>query len=137
AVGEEVHVEALVAQRAVEAFDVGILPRTARRDVERLRAARFEPALQGLRDELRTIVAAQVLRRAVQHEQPFKDVDDALRSDAGLDADRQALASELVEHRQDAQLPAAFGAVLKKIIGPYVLWSFRFLYDLAWRPVMA
>lgn len=45
----------LIAQLAVEAFAVAVLPRAAWCDVERLDADPFEPVSQGCRDKLGTL----------------------------------------------------------------------------------
>ena len=61
---EQLHVEALIAELAVEAFPVSVLPGAAWLDVEGCNALVPQPLLQGLGDELGTVVTAQELRSA-------------------------------------------------------------------------
>jgi len=53
---EDLAVEELVTQARIEALDIAVLPRTARRDVGRFRADGRDPFLHGLGHELRAIV---------------------------------------------------------------------------------
>lgn len=62
---ENLPVEQLVPQFAIEAFIVAVLPRTSRFDEERLDADLVEPASQSLGDKLRAVVRSYVFGRAV------------------------------------------------------------------------
>lgn len=53
---EDLAVQKLVTQRAVERFTVAVLPWAARRDVERLHPDPAQPVLHRLCNELRAIV---------------------------------------------------------------------------------
>ena len=53
---EDLAVEQLIAQAGVEALDVAILPRTAALDIGSLGADSDDPSLDGLGDELRSII---------------------------------------------------------------------------------
>lgn len=57
-VGEDVAVEYLGAVGLVEAFDVGVLGRLARLDVDELDTALFGPLLECFTDEFRAVVQA-------------------------------------------------------------------------------
>ena len=59
-------VEAFIAEAGVERFDEAVLPRACRGDVEGLDFLLCEPALEFLGDELRSVVGADELGRAVQ-----------------------------------------------------------------------
>ena len=72
---EDLAVEQLVAQPSIEALDKAILPRAAWSDVGGLGSDRRDPLLDGLGDELRAVVGADVLRNAAQDEQVGQDVD--------------------------------------------------------------
>lgn len=61
--GEDVAVQDLGAIRPVETFDVGVLGRLARLDVQQLDAVALGPLPQRGADELRAVVQAQALRR--------------------------------------------------------------------------
>ena len=58
---EELPIEAFIAELVMEAFDVAIFPWGARRDVEGLDSLIREPILDGVGDELRAIVASDVI----------------------------------------------------------------------------
>src|SRR5262245_29558879 len=58
-VGEPLAIEALAAQRAVEALDAAVLPRLARLDRRDLAVVGQRPDPERARDELRPVVAAQ------------------------------------------------------------------------------
>ena len=72
---EDLAVEQFVPQAGVEALDVAVLPRTARRDVGRLGADRGDPLLHGLGDELRPVVGPNVPGHAAQDEEIRQHVD--------------------------------------------------------------
>src|SRR5262249_43823602 len=58
---EQLAVEQFVAQPAVERLAVGVLPRAPRLYVQRLGLFTGQPTLHGISDELRAVVAPQVL----------------------------------------------------------------------------
>ena len=58
----QMYVQAFVAQPAVEALDVAVLPGTAGLDVQRPGAQLRQPVPQLLGHELRAVVRAKVLR---------------------------------------------------------------------------
>src|SRR6478735_2580640 len=77
--GKGLPVEELVAEPAVEAFAVGVLPWTAGFDIEGFKSSPPDPVLHGLCDELRAIVAADELRRAaVRPDGGLQNADDVL-----------------------------------------------------------
>jgi hypothetical protein len=73
-----VHIQALVAHRAVEALLLALLPGLAWVDVERLNASLHKPALNGNRHKLRAVVAAQIGWSAMLGNQGRQHTDDAL-----------------------------------------------------------
>src|SRR5208283_5937403 len=62
---EDLSVQALIPELAVEAFTVPVLPGTAGLDVQRLRAHGRQPLPQSFRNKLGPIVGPQVFRDAV------------------------------------------------------------------------
>ena len=60
-VHERMHVQTFIAKGPVEALDEWVFPRAAWRDVERLCSLFRQPVLKRLCDELRAIVATNVL----------------------------------------------------------------------------
>lgn len=84
---EDFPVEQLVAQLVVKALNVAVFPRAARRDIERLDRFLLEPVLDGVGDELRPIVAANMLRAAIPDHCRFHHGDDILGPDRPSDVD--------------------------------------------------
>jgi hypothetical protein len=62
---EDLSVEQLVTELAVEGFVVAVLPGTVLLDVERTHADPGQPVLDDVGDELGALVGADVLRRAM------------------------------------------------------------------------
>ena len=91
---------ALVAQLAVEALAVPVLPRRARGDVLDLSARLGDPIAQCLRDHLRTIVAADVLWDAVQAHGVGQSLDHTEAVDAPGHLQREARPAVLVRMRR-------------------------------------
>ena len=118
---EDLAVEQLVAEPGIEALDIAILPGAARRDVGGLGPDRRDPLLDGLGDELRAVVGADVAGHAAQDEQVGQHVDDVDGLELASDADRQALVRELVDDVEHAELPSVMRAVLDEVVGPDVV----------------
>ena len=68
---EQITIQALLPKLAIKAFNIGILPRTARRDVDRLATLLCQPFLHPVGDQFWSIVAAQVLRFPINQKQPI------------------------------------------------------------------
>ncbi len=122
---EHLGVQQLVAQLAVEAFHVAVLPRAARLDKGCLGTNAVDPALHGRGHELRSVVRADVARRAAGDEQIGQHVDDIGRAQPSPNPDRQALAGELVHNIQHPDLAPVPGTVLDEVIGPNVVRPLR------------
>gem|GEM_PF-5580447 len=67
---EDLAVQELVAQFAVQALHVAVLPRVARLDAERLHTHLSEPLAHRRRGEFAPVVAAHVVRHAARSHQP-------------------------------------------------------------------
>ena len=122
---EDLTIEKLVPDAGIEALDVAVLPRAARRDVGCFGTDGGNPVLDGFRNELRAIVGPYVLWHAPKDEEIGQDVDHIRGFELPVEPDRQALQRELVDHVQHAILSAIMGAVLEEVIGPDVIWPFR------------
>ncbi len=72
---EDLSVQELVSELAVEALVVAVLPRTARLDVECLHAEPGQPPPNQLGRELRPVVRAQMLGRTVASEEIGQDLE--------------------------------------------------------------
>src|SRR3954463_2938575 len=122
---EDLTVEQLVTELAVEALAVAVLPGATGLDVGSLRPHRGDPLADDLGDELRAVVGADVLRHAAQDEQVREHVDDVDRAQLAADPDCQALTGELVDDVEHAVLPSVVGPVLDEIVGPDVVRVLR------------
>ena len=78
---------------------------------------RGDPMSDGLGDELRAVVGADVGRNAAQEEQIGQDLEDIGRGELPPDPDRQALPSELVQDI-DTEGPAVMGPVMHEVVRP-------------------
>src|SRR3954468_10057738 len=118
---EHLSVQQLVPQPAVERLAVGVLPRAPRGDVQRLRPTTGQPATHRLGDELRPVVAADVIGHAPHLEEVLQRRYHILGGQAPLDLDRQAFPRELVHHRQQLQAPPVGRLVVDEVIAPDVV----------------
>lgn len=76
---EDLAVEPFVAELAVEALALAVLPRATGFDIRGPGTQSGDPVPEGLRDELRAVVGADVLRHAARHEPIAKSLDDVGR----------------------------------------------------------
>ena len=93
-------VEAFITELAVERLVQSVLPRLARVAVRRRDVSLLEPIAECLRDELRTVVRAQVSWRTSGGHETSDDVDDKVRvqrTKPRIHRDRSALPSDFVE----------------------------------------
>ena len=122
---EDLAVQKLISQASVEALDVAVLPRRAGSDVGCLGADAGDPGLHRLGDELWSVVRADVAGHTAQDEQVGQHVDDVRRLELACDADRQALARELVDHVEHPEPAPVMGARFDKVVGPDVIAVLR------------
>jgi hypothetical protein len=118
--GEGVQIEALITQRPIEALPISGLLETAWVDVQRRGPVAQQPQPRGQRDKLRAVVAAQVRRCPRCAEVLLQDNNDALGWQRGGDVDRQALACDLVGHRQQPERRPAQCRVVHEVVRPDV-----------------
>lgn len=115
---EPLDAQALVAELAVEAFVVGVLPGLARIDQGRADAAMGEPLEDCQADELRSVVRAQEERSAVLADEASEHLDQPLGADVACHVDGQALPGELVDDGQAFELLAIGTRVEDEVVGP-------------------
>src|SRR5690606_22519284 len=115
---EDLTVEQFVAELRVEALAVAVLPRASRFDECCLCADGYDPLPYSLGDELRAVVGTDMAGHTTQDEQVGQDVDDVGGVELAIDADRQRLMRELVDHVKHAVLPSVMSAVLDEVVGP-------------------
>ena len=122
---ENLTVQQLVSEAGIEALDVAVLPRTARRDVGRLRPNGGDPCLHSLGDELRAVVRPDMPWYAAQYEQFAENIDHVDRLQLTPDPDRQALVRELVDDVEHPVFPPIMRPVLDEVVGPHVIAVLR------------
>ena len=105
--GEPFGVKHLVAQGAVEALVVSVLPGRSGLDPDGLDADPGQPVLHCLCAELGTIVRADVFRSAVAQEQRVQRLKYILGPHPGADRHSQGLPGVLVQNGQHLVAPPA------------------------------
>ncbi len=75
-------------------------------------------ATNRLRDELRAVVAADMLRNATGQEQARQHIDDPIGRDAAIDFQGQALARVFVRNRKPLQRRAGTRSVVDEVPRP-------------------
>ena len=105
----------LVAEAAVEALGVAVLPRAPRFNVEHFKLQTFKPVADRLRCELRAVVAANVIRDASGFEQLPKFIDHIFASDVSTRVKAQALAGVFVDDDKPLQCRSAGCAIEHEI----------------------
>lgn len=121
---EQVHVEALVTYRPVEAFAEAVLPGAAYLDVG---CANDQPSGEDEGDQLRPVVAAHKARRPVLGNEPGQHVDHTVGGKGAGDVDSKTLACVLVHHGKDTQAGAVLAVVGQEVVvQTWFGWSARF-----------
>ena len=100
---EEPPVQAAVSEYAVESLVVTILPRALRLDESCIDAAIFDPLLDFLRHELRTVVALHNAWLPVELHELFKNPHHIDRSQMPCTLDPSPSPRELIDHRQETE----------------------------------
>ena len=96
---EDLSIQALVSQLAVEAFAVPVLPGTSWFDVQRSRSQASQPLPQLLRYELRTVVRSNILWNSALEHHIGQRFDDLITPESSSDSNRQALPRGFIDHR--------------------------------------
>ena len=115
---EDLAIEQLVSQLAIEGFAISVLPRRSGLDVKALAAQSRQPLPQHLRNHLRTIVRPDVGGDALKQHDVGQGLDNVNGIDPAGDVDGQALARELVDQRHQPQAPAVIGSSFDKVEAP-------------------
>jgi hypothetical protein len=122
---EDLTVQAFVAQFAVEALAVAVLPRTAGLDVKRGCSKPCEPAAHDLRRHLRAIVGPDVFRHAALKHHIRHRLDDAKAIDATRHPDRKAFPGKLIDQRHEPELTAIMSLGLDEVVAPDMIAMLR------------
>lgn len=118
---EDLAVEQLVPEPAVEGLVVAVLPRGARLDEERGNAKLLGPGPDRRRGELRAVVGADVFRHAAGEHDVGQGLDDRVAPETSLDLERQAFAGVLVDQGERAQRAAVVGLAGDEVVAPDVV----------------
>ena len=119
---EHLAIEQFVTQPRVETLDIAVLPRTARRDVDRPGAQHGNPSLHSLGDELRTVIGADIPRRTAQDEQLRQQLDNIDGLEAARHPDGEAFARELIDRVEHPVLAPVMSAILDEVVAPDVVY---------------
>jgi len=118
--GEDFAVEQFVAERSVEALVVTVLPRRARRDVERLHADLGEPDLHGGGNEPGAVVRPDMSWRRSCDEQIGKRCEHVFMLELARHNERQSFPAGLVDDGQDPELVTIMRPAFDEVISPYM-----------------
>src|SRR5215210_1342013 len=122
---EDLTFEQFIAELRVEALAVAILPRAAWLDVSRLGPHSRDPLPHGFGHEFAAVIGPNMARNTAQDEQVREHIDHINCLQLPAHPDGQALAGELVDDVEHAELAPVMGAILDKVIGPDmvgILW---------------
>jgi len=120
-IAKPLQTQTFIAELAVERFVGAILPRLARIIQRGFNPCGLQPPQDRTRHKLRTVVGTQVAWRTVRAHELTEYVDYAARSNAAGDIDDQALARELIDHRQALQLLPIRARVEDEVVCPDVI----------------
>src|SRR5665213_3526565 len=122
---EDLTVEQLVAQLAVEAFTIAVLPRTARRDVESLGTHARQPLPHDLGGHFGAVIGSDVFWNPAGHHDIGHRFQNAQAVNPTCDADRQTLAGELVDQGHQPNLSTVMGLGFDEVVGPDMIAPLR------------
>ena len=118
---EDLSVQQLVSELAVEALDIAVLPRRAWLDEQRPDTQPRHPIAYHLRREFRAVVGPDVLRDSALHEQLAELLEYLLRVQLPFRFDRQALPGLFVNDRQQPEGSALVGTVIQEVVDPNMI----------------
>ena len=122
---EDLAVQQLVTQLAIEALAVAVLPWAAWLDVGRFRPHGFDPVAERLGDELRPVVGTDVGRHPAKDEQVRESIDHIGRSQSTGYPNGQGFAGELVDDAQHSVCLALVGAIRNEVVRPDMIGMLR------------
>lgn len=122
---EPMLVEALVAHRAVEALDEGILHRLAWLDEQVLHTMRVGPARQRLACELRSVVGQQPPWVAALGHQPIQNPGDSLAAYRAVHFDGKTLPCVVIHHIERPKLAPVGQLIAHEVHRPALIGRLR------------
>src|SRR5438034_236915 len=118
-------VEQFIAQLAIEAFAIAILPRASWLDVSGLGSDGSNPLSKSDGDKLRAVIGTNVCGNAARYEQIAERLDHIGCLQFPRDTYRQALSTELVDDAQHPECLSIMGTVRDEVIGPDMVGALR------------
>lgn len=120
-VREEVFVQALVAELAIEAFDISVLRRFTWADKTVPDVVLVAPALEGDAGKLRAVVGQKSGRAAAELDEVIEDPSHSDAGERGIGFDPGAFPGVVVDHRQHAERSPIFHPVMNKVHAPALI----------------
>lgn len=117
----------LVAQSGVETFNDPVLPRRTWIDVQRVSSAFFAPLFHYIRNELASIVAANIFWRATYCGQFIKHHNHIVRLKFARHFKRNIFPRVFIEHHQYLDWYSIAGSIKNKICAPHLVLARRLL----------
>lgn len=122
---EPVQVQALVAERAIEAFDKRVVSWLARPTEVDLYAMMVSPQIHEATRELTAVINENSRGCAARRDQTIADIDNVLAAKAMTDSDSDRFSSKYVEHGQRADPSAVDELIGHKVHRPRLVGSLR------------
>src|ERR1022692_823278 len=122
---EDLSIQALISQLAVEALTVPVLPGTARFDVQRLGSYCRQPLPQSFRNKLGPIVRSYVFRDTLHQHHIRQRLDQVVTVQPPCHPQGETLAGVLVDQRQQPQRPSILGEGADEVVAPDVVFMLR------------
>ena len=101
-------VQAFIAQAAIEALVIAILPRAARFNIQGLYPKPWQPVLDRFRGKFRTVVRPDMIGNTARDKQVCQHIHHIIGFQAITCAQAQALPRIFIDHRQRSDLRAVF-----------------------------
>src|SRR5216683_7166288 len=122
---EDLLVQSLLAQPAVEALDEGVLDRFSRLDELQLNAALVGPLIEYAAGKFRPVVALNHCRQSAPATQPFQYSLHPLAGEREVDLDGQTLPTPFIDHRQRAKASSIEQPVVNEVERPRLICGRR------------
>lgn len=113
-IAEQIQVQHLIAQAAVETFDIGVPIRLARLDVVNEDPADLVPSNECVAHKYRAAAHAQHVRIPTLRRQPLKDTCQAFGTQQGIDHDSEHFPIEVLDDAEGAEARAVIQRIARK-----------------------
>jgi hypothetical protein len=124
-INEPVLIQTLVSELAVEALDIAVLNRLPRTDEAELDALSVSPCIESSASELRPVVRDHSDRLSSRLEEAIEHAGYTLSGQCGVDLDRQAFPTEIIDDVKCPKAAARRQAVCHEVHRPTLVGSRR------------